>query len=132
MSELAEHASNHELMAFGTSTRWKVSPECFTERGRQYLQFIQETVESERQRALQLSSSYDDFQINQLKIKGSIPLFSRYLDDFFELQEPWKLEFIVKEDGKKKADFLTLTHKNPRLSFTLEKSEDDKGFFQGV
>lgn len=132
LSNLVSSSDRRDPMTFGTSTIWNVAPENFTDRGNQYLNFIRELVNVEALRAIQLSRNYYDFESNRMEIKGSIPLFGRTLDDFFELQRPAALEYLNKTGGEKKSVSLMLEDRNPDLSLTIEKDLDDRGFFQGI
>ena len=132
LSELVSNSANKRSMVFGTSTSWNVSEENFSDRGKEYLRFIREIIEGEQIRAFRLARNIYDFQTNRMTIKGSIPLFGRNLDDFFELQEPYRLEYTEGYGSDKKTRFLTLEHKQPHISLTLQKIEDERKFFQGV
>lgn len=132
LSDLISRSDRRDSMTFGSSTVWNVAPENFTDRGNRYLDFIRELVNVEMLRAIQLSRNYYDFENNRMEFKGSIPLFGRNLDDFFELQKPAMLEYLNKSGGEKKTALLTLEDRNPELSLTIEKDLDDRGFFQGI
>ena len=132
LTSLVSCSEKKEVMTFGSATVWNMSPENFSEQGQKYLNFIREIVSGERMRALRFSRDYYDFQENYVEVKGSIPLFGRALDDFFELHRPAALEYLDKSGSEKKTGSLILEDKLPVLSLTIERTEDDRGFFQGI
>lgn len=132
LSDLVSNSASQGTMTFGTSTVWNVGAENFSAHGKQFLKYIREIVETEKQRALQLSRNYYEFETNRLEIKNSIPLFGQYLDDFFDILGSSSIEYIEKSGKEKKTLFLTPICRNPRLTLTLKKDMDGRGFFQGV
>lgn len=102
LTEFVRKTRLGETALFGSSTRFKLGEALFTPQGKQYYDFIQETLRQYQEYDF-LQQTLSSHYFHDFKTIGqTIPLFGSLLDRFYEILGSDSAEFIPME-GKKTA-----------------------------
>lgn len=132
LTDLVQRVRNGETATYGTATKINHSIDNFTERGKEYLKFIENAVDEELEREARLYSRASYYYRDQrMTIAGAIPLFGSRLDDFYDVLRDDSLEFIDGYGSEKTKITLSRRDQAPGIRLKIEKNMDG-GIFQGI
>ncbi len=132
ISKLVEQIERKEVVQFGSTTKWPLGIENFSEQGKKYCHLLRWIVSEEKERKKALRTSMGYHRDQDVDIKDSLPLFGNRLDEFFEAAQKDNIEWITGYGKEKKTVNLVCREKKPEIHLMIEKNEDAKGVFQGI
>lgn len=132
LPEMVEKAERNETLKLGKKENISFASDRLTEEARKYFDFICRELKSEslRENNFRSASRYDvDFEGE--KIKGSMPLYGKRLDDFFELVRDKRLQYVSKKGRYKSKGEMGFAERSPLLELELAPMMG-KNSFEGV
>ena len=132
LPEMVEKAERNETLKLGKKENISFASDRLTEEARKYFDFICRELKSEslRENNFRSASRYD-MEIEGEKIKGSMPLYGKRLDDFFELVRDKRLQYVSKKGRYKNKGEMGFAERSPLLELELAPMMG-KNSFEGV
>lgn len=129
MSELVEKTERNETLKLGKNESLSFASDSFTEEARKYFDFICRELKGEllRDYNSRLTDRYNT-EPGCEEIKGSMPLYGRRLDDFFELVKDKRVQYVSKRGREKIKGEMGFGEADPRLELEVSPVMGENGF----
>ena len=129
LKEMVETAERNETMKLGKKESISFASDRLTEESRKYFDFIcgQIKDESLRDYNSRLISRYNTESGGE-DIKGSMLLYGKRLDDFFELVKDKRVQYVGKSGRKKSKGEMGFREASPQLKLELSAVMGKSGF----
>lgn len=132
LDEFCEHVRNSETSIYGSSTEINHRIENFTDKGKEWIRFVNRIVDEEQEFMQRLSESRYYYGKEKSSVGSSLPLFGWRLDQFYELMGDAPVDFEDK-DGEKKKRTILRSMGNPKVSMQIaEEKISGANEFHGI
>lgn len=133
LTDLMKQVRDQETVEYGKNLKVDFGRDYFSERGKQYFQFIERCVREEqyteqaiRERARDVSA------IPDLTVKGQLRLQGGRLDEFSSILGDDEVEAVDTRGMTKRTYTLYQIEDKPSLHLTVSKNINSRGEFQGI
>ncbi len=133
LDEFCENVKNSATAQYGTSTSFNHQIGNFTEKGREWIRFIQQMVQEEEnieQRIEEAGRYYSGRR--KSGTGGSMEMFGWRLDRLYERMQDEAIEFEDKDGGGKKKAMLRRGRGNPQVTLRIEPEQESGEEFHGI
>lgn len=133
LGEFCRNVKEEATGTYGSNTQINHSPENFTEKGRNWIRFINRIVreEEEFQQRLQERSRYY-YTGRKSDVGSELSLFGWRLDEFYQQMGEDAVEFDDKDSWEKKKQTLTCARRNPKVRMKIQGEYLNEKDFHGV
>lgn len=122
LDEFCDNVKASSTDTYGSNTEINHSPGNFTEKGRDWIRFINRIVREEKEFQQRLTESRSYYGKVKESVGSTLDLFGWRLDELYETLGSEEIEFEDKDGSEKKKGTLTCAERNPRI--TMQISED--------
>ncbi len=123
LDEFCEHVRNSETSTYGSSTEINHRIENFTDKGKEWIRFVNRIVDEEQEFMQRLSESRYYYGREKSSVGSSLPLFGWRLDQFYELMGDAPVDFEDKDGEKKKKGTILRSTGNPKVSMQISEEK---------
>ncbi len=129
--EFCRMVRNSETATYGNSTQINHQLSNFTERSREWYDFLSKVVMEEEEMERRIEESMRYYYRNSKC--NSLELYGWRLDQFFEVLGNFTVEYEDKGGGSRKKELLTTKEGNPGIIMKIQKCDlGRKGTFHGI
>lgn len=130
LNRLVENVKEHKIMPLGKKGELDFGIAQFDERSQRYFDFISENVDEEAFRHQMARNAYRDYDAANMDIKGSIQLYGRRMDQFYDAVRGQKIAY--KSYAVNSGEQVRFEEKEPKFELSIAKDIDRTGQFHGV
>ncbi|MDO4336915.1 MAG: SNF2 helicase associated domain-containing protein [Eubacteriales bacterium] len=130
LDDFCRYVKDSSTELYGTSTKINHSLSNFTEKGKNWIRFINRIVREEEEFLQRLQESRNYYGYQKSSVGSNLNLFGWRLDEFYEQLAEDTVEFEDKDSGFKKKGTVSCAEHNPKVTMRIsaEKLKGDKEF----
>ncbi len=137
LKELVECVKSGKELVLGKKQSLSFLTDSFREEDEKYYQYIEREVNDENMRNRHIQSLNENYYAQRYyelseEIKGSVPLYGRKLDNFFEMCKEVPVPLVRKDMSVEKDAKLIMKQAIPKLYLKLTPNMDENGALEGV
>ncbi len=131
LTEFVECVEEKGTMTLGKKTEINFAAVSFTEKSKQYYDFIRSNVNEELYRFENVRNS-SRYYTDDLRIKGNMDLYGGRLDNFFEIAKNTEIPYTDKQQSVFVKSTLRFREKDPEIALDIFPYTDTENIFQGI
>ncbi len=130
LEQFCDNVLNCATDTYGSNTKINHNPENFTEKGREWIRFIQKIVQEEQELQERFSNGYSYYGYWKSEVGSELNLSGWRLDEFYEVLGDDTVEFEGRDGEKKSRMKLSRAEGNPKVTMRIseEKFSADRDF----
>lgn len=125
LEEFCQNVKSSATATYGANTQINHSIDNFSDRGREWIRFINQIVREEQEFRQRLLDSRSYYAYKSSGIGSSLSLYGWRLDEFYHKMQSEDIEYEDKDAPGKKKGVLRAGIQNPRVTMRVESDEDE-------
>lgn len=127
LDEFCQNVKNSATAMYGVTTKINHNIDNFTEKGKEWIRFINQIVREEQEFAQRLANSWRYYGPGRLEVGSSLNLYGWRLDEFFTMLTDESVEFEDKDAPRKEKKILSAVNANPKVTMQITADEETQG-----